>query len=299
MKAPNPRRLAVTAMLAITALSTLAACSITPAAPAAPSSGSASVPSESALLTTIKARGKMIIGSSNDAPFTYIDQKTKELKGVDVEILKEINTRLGIPALEMKEIDFANLLVELNNGNIDMVVDGMYVKDERLKVAAFSDKWYTEGEAIVIPADSAVASKADLKGKNIGAQPGTAFYETAEAWKKDGVVAEVTSYDNQANLMTAVNLGKVDAVVTDGIVAGYTLAQDSSLKLKLLSPYTPEASGQIGSAVRFTDEPFLAELNKALNDMKADGSLLKILKTYGLTEDYLVGVADGKTTNVK
>lgn len=298
MNAPQPKRLVAAALVALTALGTLAGCSITSAAPATPASG-AGATGESALLTTIKSRGKLIIGSSNDAPFTYIDQQTKELKGVDVEILKEITKRLGIPAIEMKEIDFSNLLVELNNGNIDMVVDGMYVKDERLQVAAFSDKWYTEGEAIVIPADSSVATKADLKGKNIGAQPGTAFYETAEAWKKDGLVGEVTSYDNQANLMTAVNLGKVDAVVTDGIVAGYTLAQDSTLKLKLLSPYVPEASGQIGSAVRFADGAFLTELNTALNDMKTDGSLLKVLEGYGLSEDYMVGVAEGKTTNVK
>ena len=48
-------------------------------------------------------------------------------------------------------IDFSNLLVELNNRSIDMVVDGMYVKDDRLKIAAFTDKWYQEGEAVVMP----------------------------------------------------------------------------------------------------------------------------------------------------
>jgi len=88
-------------------------------------------------------------------------------------------------------------------------------------------------------------------------------------------------------------------VVTDGIVAGYTLAQDSSLNLRLVTPYTPEAAGQIGSAVRFGDEDFLAEVNAALNDMKEDGTLLKILTDFGLSEDYFVGVEDGKTQNVK
>ncbi|WP_326974627.1 substrate-binding periplasmic protein [Caproicibacter sp. BJN0012] len=180
-----------------------------------------------------------------------------------------------------------------------MVVDAMYVKDERLKMAAFSDKWYQEGEAVVIPQNSSIKSKADLKGKNVGAQPGTTFYETAQAWKKSGAIGDLTSFDNQATLMTAVNMGKVDAVVTDGIVAGYTLSQDSSLKLKLLSPYKPEASGQIGSAVRFSDEAFLNEVDKALNEMKQDGSLMEILTSYGLTKDYFVGVDQGKTKNVK
>jgi polar amino acid transport system substrate-binding protein len=254
---------------------------------------------ESALLQEIKKKGYITIGSSNDAPFFYKDVSTGKLAGVDVDILRAVCSKLGIADVQMKVIDFSNLLVELNNNNVDMVADAMYVKDARLKVAAFSDKWYQEGEAIVIPQSSAIKSKDDLKGKAVGAQPGTTFYETAQKWQKDGAIGSLVSYDSQATLMTAVNMGKVDAVVTDGIVAGYTLSKDSTLKLKLLSPYKAEASGQIGSAVRFKDEAFLTEFNTVLNDMKKDGSLLKILKDYGLTEDYFVGVDEGKTKNVK
>lgn len=270
----------------------------TTAAPSA-AADTSTASGESDLLKKIKEKGYITIGSSNDAPFCYQDVDTNELKGIDIEILREICSRLGIPDIQLKVIDFSNLLVELNNGSIDMVVDGMYVKDERLQIAAFSDKWYQEGEAVVIPSDSAIASKEDLAGKNIGAQPGTTFYDTAQVWLDAGKIGNLTAYDNQATLMTAANMGKVDAVVTDGIVAGYTLSSDSSLKLKLLAPYTAEASGQIGSAVRFDDEAFIAEVNTALNAMKEDGTLLKILKGYGLTEDYFVGVEDGKTTNVK
>ena len=217
--------------------------------------------------------------------------------GVLAEIEKAVKSIEPLAAY--LPVPILNLLVELNNGNIDMVVDAMYVRDERLQVAAFSDKWYQEGEALVVPKDSPIQSKADLVGKSVGAQPGTAFFETAQAWHDAGQIGDLVSYDNQSNLMTAVNLHKVDAVVTDGIVAGYTLAQDSSLNLRLVTPYTPEAAGQIGSAVRFGDEDFLAEVNAALNDMKEDGTLLKILTDFGLSEDYFVGVEDGKTQNVK
>lgn len=254
---------------------------------------------ESALLKEIKERGYIVIGSSNDAPFSYQDVDSGELKGLDIEILKEICNRIGIPDIQMKVIDFTNLLVELNNNSIDMVVDAMYVKDDRLKIAAFTDKWYQEGEAVVIPEDSDIKAKEDLTDKNIGAQPGTTFYDTAQSWLDAGKIGELTAFDNQATLMTAVNMGKVDAVVTDGIVAGYTLSSDSSLKLKLLDPYQAEASGQIGAAVRFEDEDFLAEVNDALNAMKEDGTLEQILKDYGLTDDYFVDVEDGKTVNVK
>ncbi len=289
-------------VLSLTLLAAMTACgasgSTQSAAPSANSTAS-TTDGESSLLKTIKDRGYIVIGSSNDAPFSYQNIDTGKLDGIDIEILKEICSRLGIPDVQMKVIDFSNLLVELNNKNIDMVVDAMYVKDERLQVAAFTDKWYQEGEAVVIPQDSAIASKDDLAGKTVGAQPGTTFYDTAQKWLDDGRIGDLVSYDNQATLMTAVNMGKVDAVVTDGIVAGYTLSKDSSLKLKLLAPYEAEASGQIGAAVRFSDEDFLAEVNTALNGMKEDGTLMKILTNYGLTEDYFVGVEEGHTTNVK
>lgn len=254
---------------------------------------------ESRLLQEIKDRGYILIGSSNDAPFSYKNVESGELEGVDIEVLREICERLGIPDIQMKVIDFSSLLVELNNDNIDMVVDAMYVRDDRLQIAAFTDKWYQEGEAIVIPDDSSIADKEDLKDKTVGAQPGTAFYETAQKWLEEGEIGKLEAYDNQATLMTAVNMGKVDAVVTDGIVAGYTLSSDSSLKLKLLSPYEAEASGQIGAAVRFKDKDFLEEVNTVLNAMKEDGSLLDILENYGLTEDYFVDIEEGKTTNIK
>lgn len=254
---------------------------------------------ESALLQKIKERGYIVIGSSNDAPFSYQDVTTGELAGVDIEILKEICNRLGIADIQMKVVDFSNLLVELNNENIDFVVDAMYVKDERLQIAAFTNKWYTEGEAVVIAADSDITSKEDLKTASVGAQPGTTFYETAQEWLDAGRIAELVAYDNQATLMTAVNMGQVDAILTDGIVAGYTLASDSSLELKLLSPYETEASGQIGAAARFDDIAFVEEVNATLDEMKADGTLMQILTDYGLNEDYFVGIEEGITTNIK
>ena len=99
--------------------------------------------------------------------------------------------------------------------------------------------------------------------------------------------------------MTAVNTGKVDAVVTDGILPAYAIEQDSNLKLRLLTPYEAEAVGRIGAAIRFEDKDFLEEVNGALNSMKEDGTLMDILASYGLNEDYFIGVEEGKTENIK
>lgn len=254
---------------------------------------------ESTLLKKIKEKGVLTVASSNDAPFAYIDVDTNEFSGIDAVIIKEIASRLGIEKVEMKEVPFENLLIELNNGSVDMVTDAMYIKPERLDIALFTNVWYQEGEGIIIPNDSDITSKEDLKDATMGGQKGTTFLETAQAWEKEGKVKEVSVFGKQTELMMAVNTGKIDSCITDGIVAAYTLAQDSSLDLKLLSPYEAEASGKIGAAIRFEDKDFLNEVNTVLDEMKEDGTLMKILQDFGLSEDYFLGVEEGKTENVK
>src|SRR5471030_126606 len=187
-------------------------------------------------LEVAKEKGVLTVASSNDAPFAFMDAKTNLFTGIDAEIIGEVAKRLGINKVEMKQIPFENLLIELNNNSVDMVTDGMYVKDERKKLAKFTNIWYKEGEAIIIPKNSKITSKEDLKNAVVGGQKGTAFLETAQNWQKDGLVKDVTIFGSQSDLMLAVNTGKIDACITDGMVAGYTLAQDSSLELKILSP---------------------------------------------------------------
>ncbi|MBB5335198.1 ABC transporter substrate-binding protein [Pectinatus brassicae] len=251
-------------------------------------------------LAKIKEKGVLVVGSSNDAPFAYMDTKTNQFAGIDAEIITEIAKRLGIKKVEMKHVPFENLLIGLNNEAVDMVTDGMYIKPERLQKAAFTNIWYKEGEAIVVKKDSPIKSKADLKDKVIGGQKGVTFLELAEKWKKDGEVKDVKVFNSQAELMMAVNTGKIDACITDGIVAAYTIKTSDNLDVKILSPYKAEASGQIGAAVRFKDKDLLDAVNGELEKMRADGSLKKILEKYGLTEDFMVLSADeAKTKNVK
>ncbi|MBP2643145.1 MAG: transporter substrate-binding protein [Firmicutes bacterium] len=256
-------------------------------------------PNASATLNELRAKGVLVVGSSNDAPFAYLDASSNQFSGVDAAIITEVCKRLGINKVEMKQIPFENLLIELNKGSIDMVTDAMYIKQERLDKALFTDVWYKEGEAVVVKKDATIQTKNDLKDKVIGGQKGTAFLEVAQKWVSEGNAKELKIFSNQAELMTAVNTGKIDACVTDGIVAAYTIKQNSSLNLRILSPYDAEAAGKIGAALRFADKDFLAEVNKVLNDMKNDGTLLNILKQFGLNEDYYVSGEDGKTKNTK
>ena len=291
MKNIKNKLLAIT-VIAVTCISLLAGCG------SSGNSGSQSGSSSAKdTLAAAKEKGVLTVASSNDAPFAFMDSKTNEFTGIDAEIITEVAKRLGINKVEMKQIPFENLLVELNNNSVDMVTDGMYVKDERKKQAKFTNIWYKEGEAIVIKKDSKITSKDDLKNAVLGGQKGTAFLETAQKWQKDGLVKDVQVFGSQSELMLAVNTGKIDACITDGAVAGYTLSQDSSLNLKILSPYKAEAAGMIAAAVRQKDTALADAINDKIDEMKKDGTILKLLKKYGMNEDNFVSVEDGKTSD--
>lgn len=252
-------------------------------------------------LQAVKEKGVLVVASSNDAPFAYLDAKNNNaFSGIDADIITEIAKRLGIAKVEMKHVPFENLLIELNNGTVDMVTDAMYIKPERLSKAYFTNQWYREGEAVVIKKDSAIKSKDDLKDKTIGGQKGMTFLKTAQKWQQEGKVKEVKVFNSQAELMMAVNTGKIDACITDGIVAGYTLKQNADLALRILEPYEPESSGVIGAAIRFADKDLLAAVNDELEKMRADGTLKAIYDKYNLPENYRVlDAAAAATPNQK
>jgi polar amino acid transport system substrate-binding protein len=255
------------------------------AATAAANPTATSAPAAKGTLDKIKEKGVLVVASSNDTPFAFIDKDSKQFVGIDAEIITEIAKRLGIPKVEMKEIKFENLLLELNNHNVDMVTDGMYIKPEREKLASFTTPWYKEGEAIIVRKDSRIKGVDDLKDKVVGGQKGTSFLEYAQKLQTEGKIKEIKIFGSQSELLLATNTQKIDAAITDSATAAYTIAGDSSLTVKLVSPYVPNFSGLVGAAVRKDDADLLAAVNKEYDKLKQEGFVLKALQKFGLNED--------------
>lgn len=219
------------------------------------------------------------IATSNDAPFSFTDQASGELKGIDGEMINAIAQAKGWK-IKVFTSEYATLIAALNAKKADVIVDAMYITDDRKKQINFTDPWYTEGEAMVVPADSTLASRDDVKGKVLGAQTGTVFKDLVDSLGG----SQVKLFDSQASLLAAVENKQVDAVFTDSAVIGYSLVQKPNPKLKLVSPYRPFYPGIIGAGVRKEDSQLLQDLNSGLADLKKTPKYLEILKKYGLTE---------------
>ena len=175
------------------------------------SSGGSKDSSAEAGLQKYIDQGYITVGTSNDAPISFVDQSTGEFVGFDGEIIKEACNRLGIKEVKVETMDFSNLIVALNSGKIDMICDCMMIKSERLEPCYFSDYLYQNSELLIVPESSNVKSKDDLKGNEvIGCTTGTTFLQTAQDWQNDGTIKEARAMGDQTELLLNVQTNKID-----------------------------------------------------------------------------------------
>lgn len=238
----------------------------------------------------IKEKGVLTVASPlYDFPFFYIDNGTNKISGIDADIITEIAKRLGVNKVEMKETVFANLLEKLNTeDSLDMAVGGIYITPEREKLVTFTKSLYKESEVVVVPKFSDINFMNDLRESVVGVEKGTLFEGLAQKWKENQLIKDLISFENTSDLLSNVNSKKIDAGIADSVVVSNYLLNNKNLFLRTLQDYKPELPGNIGIAVRKNDSELLKQLNKIINEMKADGTIYSILVDYGLGKDNMI-----------
>ena len=226
---------------------------------------------EAAELTTVNA-GKLTMSTNAEFPPYETTTDSGELEGIDIDVAGAIAEKLGLE-LQVDDMDFDAALLAAQNGKSDMVMAGVTVTDERLKVMDFSDT-YAEGiQSIIVKEDSPIASPDDLADKMIGTQRGTTGYIYCSDDFGDD---HVTPYDSGLTAVQALVNGQVDAVVIDNAPAKEFVKANPGLKI-LDTAYAQEDYA-IGVAKGNTE--LLNAINGALEELEADGTLQAIVGKY-------------------
>ena len=226
---------------------------------------------DAAAVTTVNA-GKLTMSTNAAFPPYEMTTDSGDFEGIDIEVAGAIAKKLGLE-LQVDDMDFDAALLAAQNGKSDMVMAGVTVTDERLKVMDFSDT-YAEGiQSIIVPEDSDIATADDLSGKAIGTQRGTTGYlYCTDDFGEENVIA----YDDGLTAVQALNNGQVDAVVIDNAPAQEFVAANPGLKI-LDTAYAQEDYA-IGVAKGNTQ--LLDAINGALEELQADGTLQAIVDKY-------------------
>lgn len=226
---------------------------------------------DAAAVTTVNA-GKLTMSTNAAFPPYEMTTDSGELEGIDIDVAAAVAEKLGLE-LQVDDMDFDAALLAAQNGKSDMVMAGVTVTDERLKVMDFSDT-YAEGiQSIIVPEDSDIATADDLSGKTIGTQRGTTGYlYCTDDFGEENVIA----YDDGLTAVQALNNGQVDAVVIDNAPAQEFVAANPGLKI-LDTAYAQEDYA-IGVAKGNTQ--LLDAINGALEELQDDGTLQAIVDKY-------------------
>ena len=256
------------AALAMTACGGSASSAASSVASSAASSTAAS--SGAAALSTVLA-GKLTMATNATFPPYEMTTDSGEIEGIDVDTAKAIAEKLGLE-LQVDDMEFDAALLSVQQGKADIVMAGVTVTDERKAVMDFSDSYATGIQSIIVPNSSDIASPDDLAGKKIGTQRGTTGYiYCSDDFGEDSVVA----YDNGLTAVQALNNGQVDAVVIDNAPATEYVAANPGLKV--LDTSYAEEDYAIGMAKGSALED---AINKALEELKEDGTLQSIVDKY-------------------
>lgn len=220
-----------------------------------------------------KESDTLIIGMEPTFPpfeFTENDQYV----GFDIDLSKAIAEKLGKKA-EVKSLGFDALIPALRSGQIDIIASGMDATPERAKQVAFTAPYYHDGYSVVVRKDNTdIHGFADLKGRVVGTQVGTKGVELGEQ-----AGATMKQYDANSQGWLELNSGNCDAVIINTSVAMYYLNQGGSADLKLAGEPQLAPDG-IAMAVSKDNPELLEKVNKAIADLKADGTYAKLYKKW-------------------
>lgn len=223
------------------------------------------------LSVTAFAKEKIYVGTNAEfPPFEYLENG--EIKGFDMELVNEIGKILDAD-IKIVDMAFDGLLPALQMKKVDLVIAGMTANEERMKTVSFTQPYYAASQVIIVKeGNDSIKSFNDLKGKKVGVMLG---------FTGDMVVSEIEGVKIErfnaayAGIM-ALQAGKVEAVVLDSEPAKNYVAQNKGLVLADADAEQEEYA----IAVRKNDKALLEKVEKALKEIKENGTYDKLLQKY-------------------
>ncbi|WP_185961550.1 transporter substrate-binding domain-containing protein [Telmatospirillum sp. J64-1] len=219
------------------------------------------------LLEKVRQKGVMTAGSSAAyPPFEFVQDG--KLVGFDIDMAEELGRRMGVK-IEFEKIDFKGIVAALQSGRVDSLITALTWTPERAERIAFSIPYFDAGIGALIPTDSDIADPQDLTGKRVGVQLGSSGERYVREMLQDSV-AQILTYDAITLAVNDMRNGRVDAVVNPLPVLRYASRGDNFTTTGIWD------SRVVGINTRLEDEDLMAEINKHLEDMKADGFLAEL-----------------------
>ncbi len=207
-------------------------------------------------------------------PFEFISAEgvLNEYDGIDMAIVAKLGEVLDMD-VSMESLEFDSLLIALDQGQIDAVIAGMTVTDERKEAVNFTTPYYKATQVMIVKEDSDIATAADMADKKICVIQG---YTGETVVNEMGYKYEAFKKGTEA-IMELMN-GKCDVVVLDSATASNYVNDNEGIKIV----EDPEAfdSEEYAIAINKNNEELLVAVHQAIVKMLEDGTIGDIIAQY-------------------
>lgn len=226
-------------------------------------------------LAEVKKKGVLVAGVKDSLPpFGYIDEKTRQIIGYDIDFVNAIAKKLGV-RVELKPVTSASRMPQLQEGHIDIIAATMTKNAERAKVIDFSHTYFFTGQKF-ITRKGTVKSLKDLEGKRIGTAKGSTSEQNV---KKAIPSATVLSFDDYPQAFLALQQSKVAAVTTDEAILAGILAKAPN-KAQFEIPNVQISDEPYGLGMRKGDKHFVDFVDKTILEMEKSGEAARIFNKW-------------------
>ncbi|WP_304083920.1 amino acid ABC transporter substrate-binding protein [Peptostreptococcus stomatis] len=223
---------------------------------------------------------EIVMGLDNTfVPMGFLNDKN-ELEGFDIDLAKEAFKRAGY-TVKFQNIDWSMKEQALDNGNVDCLWNGYSITEERKARVAFSKPYFDNKQIAITMSTESPTKLADLKDQVVGTQAASSALEAIEANKEFiGMIKDQkpVTYDTYDKALRDLEIGRIKAVVGDEVLLKYYITQRGADKYKVLEGDL--GSEKYGVGFRKNDTELRDKIDKALDDMKADGTFDNIKKKW-------------------
>lgn len=238
------------------------------------------------LIVSFSAQAETLTIATEGAypPFSYVDSNNT-LHGFDVDIANALCEKMKVECKVVAQ-DWDGIIPGLLAKKYDAIVASMVPTPERKQKVDFTNRYYTTTLAIAVPKDSDIkdVSAASLKNKNLGAQSGaTQAIYAEDNYVPEGVNLKLYPTPDEAN--SDLLNQRLDAVIHDKFPLLTWLDNEGKDCCKLLG----EIEGTkepISIAIRKNSDELKERFNKAIDEIRADGTYAKIVQKYFKSDIY-------------
>ncbi len=233
-----------------------------------------------------KASDEFVLGLDDSFPPMGFRDDNNEIVGYDIDLAKEVANRLGLK-FRAQPISWSAKEQELNTGKIDCIWNGLSITPERLEALSFTKPYLNNAQVVIVRADSHINSLADLSGKVLGVQAGSSAADAIDENPDfKASLKSIVDFNDNIMALNDLEIGGLDGVAMDSVVAEYSLKVTGKPFAILSDSLAPE---QYGIAFKKENTELRDKVQKALEEMAADGTVAKISEKWFGSDISIIG----------